>query len=199
MTARRSQPDRVQSWWGIAFIVILFVQGVMVSLPTRAASGQTIHNFYAAHSQLIVLQQLLGVLALIPFVLFALALGGPSRRPLMVAVGWLVAAELLTNFIPLVIVVTNPSADAAHGWTVAEDLADAVLFIAIAIFAVAATSGEGSWVCILGWLVAAIVLARAALSLLGIAALDAIAPLAFVALILVLSIRLLLGSRPPAN
>jgi hypothetical protein len=196
MTARRSQPDRVQSWWGIAFIVILFVQGVMVSLPTRAASGQTIHNFYAAHSQLIVLQQLLGVLALIPFVLFALALGGPSRRPLMVAVGWLVAAEFLTNLIPLVIVVTNPSADAAHGWTVAEDVADAALFVTIAIFALASTLGETSWVRGLGWLAAAIAVVRVAASPFGIAALDAVAPLAFVALVLVLSIRLLLGSRP---
>jgi hypothetical protein len=197
MTSGRSQPERAQGWWGIAFVVILFVQGVMISLPTHAESGQTIRNFYAAHSQLIVLQQLLGVLALIPFVLFALALGAPSRRPLMVAVGWFVAAEVLTNFIPLVIVVTNPSADAAHAWTIAEDVADAALFVAIAIFALATTLGETSWVRALGWLAAAVSLARAALSPLGIAALDAIAPLVFVALVLVLSIRLLLGSRPP--
>jgi hypothetical protein len=196
MTAGRSQPARPQGWWGIAFVVILFMQAVMVSLPTHAESGQTIQNFYAAHSQLILLQQLLGVLGLIPFVLFALALGAGSRRPLMVAVGWLVVAEVLSNFIPLVIVVTNPSAAAAHGWTVAEDVADAALFVAIAIFALASTLGETSWVRALGWLGAAIAVARVAASPFGIAALDAVAPLAFVALVLVLSIRLLLGSRP---
>ena len=166
----------------------------MVSLPTAAQTGDHIKAFYAAHAQLIVAQQLLGVVTLLPFVLFGLALGAGHRRWLMLAVVLLVIAELFTNIIPVTLLLTNASADSAHGFTVVEDLADAALFVTIAIFTLVATSGEPGWVRGLGWVVAGLSVFRAVLSPLGAAALDALAPLAFLIIVVILSVRLMRGS-----
>ena len=89
---------------------------------------------------------------------------------------------------------TNASADSAHGFTVVEDLADAALFVTIAIFTLVATSGEPGWVRGLGWVVAGLSVFRAVLSPFGVAALDALAPLAFLIIVVILSVRLMRGS-----
>jgi hypothetical protein len=76
-----------------------------------------------------------------------------------------------------------------------EDLADAALFATIAFFSAATALVERSWVRIAGLLVAALTLLRGFAGPLGVNALDAVAPLAFVAYVLVLSVRLIAGDR----
>jgi hypothetical protein len=181
--------------WGLIAVVLLLASAVMVSLPTAAAGGARIAAFYAAHGQLIVIQQVIGVVAVAAFVLFALSLR-PNRwlRPTLWA---FVVLELVTNIIPVVIVVAAGSPDSAQTWTRAEDIADALFSISIALFVAAATLGEALWVRIAGYAVAAVNVLRGVGDPLGITALDAIAPLAFVAFMVVFCAKLLV--RPHSS
>src|SRR2546423_10922830 len=116
-------------WWGIAFVVTLFVAGAMVSLPTARQAGRTIAAFYAAHTGVILVQQVLGVITLAFLLAFALALGARRRRWLPVATVLPVISALVTNVVPVILALTNPEPDRAHPWTVIEDLAGQPLFI----------------------------------------------------------------------
>src|ERR1700730_16343975 len=77
-------------WWGIAFVLAIVVVVAGVSLPTAASSGEHIRAFYAAHAQLIIVQQILEILALVLFVGFVVAL---QRR--LGGGRWLLAAAAL--------------------------------------------------------------------------------------------------------
>jgi len=178
-----SATSRRGGWWGIAFVVTLFVSGAMVSLPTARQTGRAIAAFYAAHTGVILVQQVLGVVTLAFFLAFAMALGARRRRALLVGT--------------VILALTNPEPDGAHAWTVIEDLADEALFISIAVFSAAATVAEVGWVRAVGLVVAAISLLRVVLTLVGVAALDALAPIAFLVLILILSVRILMGLSKP--
>src|SRR5438067_3208489 len=193
-----SATSRRGGWWGIAFVVTLFVAGAMVSLPTGRQTGRAIAAFYAAHTGVILVQQVLGVVTLAFFLAFALALGARRRRWLLVGTVLLAISELVTNIIPVILALTNPEPDGAHAWTVIEDLADGALFVSIAVFSVAATIDEVGWVRAVGLVVAAIYLLRVGLTLFGVAALDALAPIAFLILILIVSVRILMGRSKPA-
>src|SRR5262249_22967527 len=115
--------------------------------------------------------------------------------------GWLfraalvvAAAELLTNVLPMVLTtMADPSPATAHALTVAEDFADALLFIAIAFFSFVAALDEQSWVRIFGLVVGGLCGVRAFASPLGMTALDAVAPIAFLLFVLVLSVRMLIN------
>jgi hypothetical protein len=186
--------SRAAGGWGIVFVVLLLVSAAMVSLPTAAEKGDRIAAFYAAHGQLIVLQQIVGLIALAAFIAFALSL--QANRWLRPALLVFVLSELVTNLVPLVIVATRPSADAGHSLTFVEDVADSALFISVALFVSAATLVEPLWLRLGGYLVAAACVFRAVASPFGVTALDQFAPLLFVAFVLVLSVKLLI--RPAA-
>ena len=192
-----SVTSRRGGWWGIAFVVTLFVSGAMVSLPTARQTGRAIAAFYAAHTGVILVQQVLGVVTLAFFLAFAMALGARRRRALLAGTVLLAMSELVTNIVPVILALTTPEPDGAHAWTVIEDLADEALFISIAVFSVAATIDEIWWVRLAGLLVAAISLVRVVLTAFGLAALDALAPIAFLILILILSVRMLMGLSKP--
>jgi len=192
-----SATSRRGGWWGIAFVVTLFVSGAMVSLPTARQTGRAIAAFYAAHTGVILVQQVLGVVTLAFFLAFALALGARRRGWLLVGTVLLAMSELVTNIVPIILALTTPGPDGAHAWTVIEDLADEALFISIAVFSVAATIDVIGWVRLAGLLVAAISLVRVVLTAFGLAALDALAPIAFLILILILSVRILMGLSKP--
>ena len=192
-----SATSRRGGWWGIAFVVTLSVSGAMVSLPTARQTGRAIAAFYAAHTGIILVQQVLGVVTLAFFLAFAMALGVQRRRALLVGTVLLAMSELVTNIVPVILALTTPEPDGAHAWTVIEDLADEALFISIAVFSVAATIDVIGWVRLAGLLVAAISLVRVVLTAFGLAALDALAPIAFLILILILSVRILRGLSKP--
>jgi hypothetical protein len=191
-------------WWGIAFVASLFVVAAMVSPPSAAQGGARIAAFYAAHRPVIVAQQVAGALALVPFFGFAAALDRRARARSGGARNWLIPAGLLlgvaqvaTNLPALALAaLADPAPATAHALALAEDLADAALFGTIAAFALAAPPTEPRWVRLAGLAVAALTLARAVASPLGVAALDNAAPLAFLAFVLLLSVRLLVADRP---
>ena len=195
MSAARS--SRRGGWWGVAFVVTLAVSAGMVSLPTSAQSGAQIAGFYRAHAAVILVQQVLGVLSVVFFLLFAVALGASRRRWLLVGTVLVAITELATNVLPVVLALSNPTPDGAYALTVAEDLADAALFASVAVFSVAATIDQVAWVQVTGLVVAALAVIRAAATPFAITALDLVAPLAFIALILILSVRLLIGKPSP--
>jgi hypothetical protein len=196
-----AEPRRRDGWWGIAFCVGLLVESVLVSLPTAAASGDHIRAFYEAHAPAIVAQQVLGVLLLVPLLVFVLALARRARdgRLLLAGGALLAAAQVATAVPPMIIALSDPSPEVAHALTVVEDLADAALFVAIAIVSAAAGLAAGSRVRLLCYAVAALALARAVASTLGVAALDVWAPIAFLALVVVLSVRMLVSDRRAAG
>ena len=195
MAAARS--SRRGGWWGVAFVVTLAVSAGMVSLPTSTQSGALIAGFYRAHAAVILVQQVLGVLSLVFFLAFARALGAGRRRWLLVGTVLVAVTEIATNVLPAVLALSNPAPDGAYALTVVEDLADAALFASIAVFSIAATIDQVAWVQVAGLVVAALSVIRAAASPFAVTALDVLAPLAFLVLILILSVRLLIGTRSP--
>jgi len=195
MAAARS--SRRGGWWGVAFVVTLAVSAGMVSLPTSTQSGALIAGFYRAHAAVILVQQVLGVLSLVSFLAFARALGAGRRRWLLVGTVLVGITEIATNVVPVVLALSNPAPDGAYALTVVEDLADAALFASVAVFSVAATIDQVAWVQVAGLLVAALSVIRAAASPFAVTALDVLAPLAFLVLILILSVRLLIGTASP--
>ena len=194
---------RKGAWWGVAFVILLLVSAAMVSLPTAAERGDRITAFYKAHQQVIVWQQIIGTLALLPFLAFAAALSrwarmdGRRNRWLMPAAGLVALATLATSLVPLAMaLMPNLSPDLAHQLTVVEDLADSVLFASLAGFVLATSTGAPVWVRALAVLVAIASLARAALSPFGVTVLDIAAPLAVLGFIVLLSGRLLFSPSP---
>ena len=189
------QPGRRGGWWGIAFVVVLLVSAGMISLPTAFSAGQSIVDFYSAHRQIIVWQQIVGAMALVPLLAFVASIRQRGRW-LLPASALFVAAELVTNLVPLAIALMSPSAEVARTLTQVEDLADAALFVAIALFALAATTVETTWVRALAAAVALVSVARAVAGPLGLTALDVVAPVAFIAFVILLSVRMLSGLGP---
>ena len=191
---------RKGAWWGVAFVILLFVSAAMVSLPTAAEPGDRIAAFYNAHQQVIVWQQIVGTLALLPFLAFAAALSrwarmdGRRNRWLMPAAGLVALTTVATSLVPLAMAfMPDLSPDLSHQLTIFEDLADSVLFASLAGFVLATSTGAPVWVRALAVLVAIASLARAVLSPFGVTVLDVAAPPAVLAFLLLMSGRLLFG------
>jgi hypothetical protein len=202
--ARARGPVRGRGgWWGIVFVVGLLVVSALADLPTPAQSGERITAFYAAHRQVIIVQQVAGALLLLPFFGFAVALDRHTRtgrgergRWIIPAALLLAAAELATNLPPLVLaLLARPAPATAHTLTLLADLADVALFVTIAFFALVAGLTGPMWVRLAGLAVAAVALVRAFASPLGVTVLDAVAPIAFLLFVLVLSVRLVAAGR----
>src|SRR2546430_14967287 len=91
--------SRAAGGWGIVFVVLLLVSAAMVSVPTAAETGDRIGSFYRAHTSLIVVQQLVGMVALVAFIAFGLSL--PANRWLRPALWVFVAGSLVSHCVPL--------------------------------------------------------------------------------------------------
>jgi hypothetical protein len=190
-------------WWGILFSVGLLIEASIVSVPTAAQSGEEVQAFYAAHREIIIIQQLVAVALLVPLLAFARTLDRRSRGGDRQSVGWIMiaawcvaGAELATSALPLLLaVLTDVTTAAAHGLAFANDLADDALFASIALFSVVATPTAWTWLRRAGVLVGTVTLARAVAGLFGVTALDAAAPIAFLAFVLALSAQTILLDR----
>jgi len=177
---------RAAGGWGIAFVVLLLVSSALASLPTAADSAAAIAAFYRDHASIVVVQQVVGVVALVPLVLFGISL--PPNRWLKPALFLLVGVELVTQIVPLLILASPGSAQAL---TSVEDLADAVLFVTVALFVLAATLGQPRWMRVGAYVVAAACLLRAV----GVSVFALAAPLLFLALILIMCVWMLVKGR----
>ncbi|MDP9329088.1 MAG: hypothetical protein M3P11_00325 [Actinomycetota bacterium] len=201
MSAGSRAASSRQGWWGIAFAVLLLIGAGMVSVPTADDPAAKIVAFYQAHTSIVLVAEVVGILALVPLVLFIRALAqrssdaAHSRRLMGVAV-LVVVTELATNVPPVVLALaSNPSPSSAHAWTFAVDLADATLFAALGLLALLAIRQQMGWFRWFGIGVAALCFAQAVGSPLGLTALDAIAPSAFLLFVAALS-AWMLRTRP---
>jgi len=167
-------------------VVLLLVSSAMASLPTGADSAATISAFYRDHASIVVVQQVVGAVALVPLVLFGISL--PPNRWLKPALFLLVAVELVTQIVPLLILASPGSAQAL---TSVEDLADAVLFVTVALFVLAATLGQPRWLRAGAYVVAAACLLRTV----GVSVFALAAPILFLALILIMCVWMLVKGR----
>ena len=168
-------------------------------------ADSTVREFYTAHAGVIIAAQVISLLASATFVLFTLTLrqrGSERRAGLgrLEAAGLAVASASVLTVVPplwLSVVADSASSSGVHRLAVASDLVDVVLFLTIGAFGgVLAVAASATWFKGLSALVAVVAVARAVESLLGSQLLELVAPLAFVALIVVVSTLVLLR-RPP--
>lgn len=171
---------------GIVFTVLLFASAAITAVPTSADSDSTIRAFYRDDAAVVLIQQVVGAMALVPFAAFALSLR-PTRmlRPALVV---FVAVELVTNIVPLLILAVPDSARALTG---VEDFADDALFLATALFVVVAAAREPIWLRVVSYAVALVAAGRGV----GIGALGLAAPLLFIAFVLLMSVRQIVARR----
>jgi hypothetical protein len=186
-----------QGWWGIGFAGLLLISEAAVSLPRDDRSAAFVHVFYAEHRGPIVAAQVGQLLSILLFWQFARALTRrapvPSARPLLGTAGLVAAAAVATSVAVLVLaLVPGLTLGATGGWARATVLTDVVLSVAIAAFATAcAASAATTWLRLAAGAVAVLSLAEAALSLAQVTWLEAVAPLAFLLLVVALSVRML--------
>src|SRR5437879_9116520 len=178
----------------------------MADIPTLDTPIGRIQRFYANHGGIIVVAQVISIFASILFLVFAWALAGqldprtaPAIRRLR-ATGVLVGLASIATAIPpvLLALASAPSGATAHALTRVADLTDVFLFTAIPLFSL-----ELARDATIGWLkgaalaMVALSVVRAVLGVAQVTALDVVAPLAFLALVLAVSIGVLRGRLNP--
>ena len=201
LTAQRT--GRGATAWGFTFVALLLVSAGMASVPGGDDSVAKVRDFYTAHAGVIVTAQVVGLVAAAVFVLFARSVATspqiPDGAPWVRRCGYAVAAAAVVTVVPvlwLCAVAGDGSATMVHRLAQASDLVDVVLFAAIAAFAASvAMVTELTWLRWLAWVVGALALVRAVLLAGGSGALDLVAPLAFIALVLALSLAVLIRPR----
>ena len=201
---RRSGAGRAAGGWGLAFTVLLLLSAGMASVPGGSDSDSTVRDFYTAHAGVVIAAQVMSLLASGAFALFTLTLrqqGSEHRRlgPLEAAGLAVAAASVLTVVPPLWLSVVADTASnrAVHRLAMASDLVDVVLFLTIGAFAgMLAAAAPATWFTGVSALVALLAVARAIESLLGSELLELAAPMAFVALVVLVSTLVLLRRSP---
>lgn len=196
-----------RGWWGVGFVVLLLASQSAVALPETSRSSSAIAAYYEDHHVAITLAQVGRLVASYFFFRFSVALyrgsggrnadPGASARLVSVAGVGVVAASVVTTVPALVLalVLSLPLSlplRATRAVAAAGDLTDVLLFVAIAVFAMAVGTGPNPRaVRVFGLVVALLAAGRAALGLAHVSSLDAVAPVAFLAFVLVLSVRLM--------
>lgn len=195
---------RVSGWWGLTFLVLLLLSAGMASVPQATDSPAFVRHFYTAHTSVIVVSQIVSLAASAAFVPFVLTLRDgrgprPSGAALEVA-GLVVAGASVLTVVPVVwlVAVADAGSDAdLHGLTVAGDLTDVLLFLAITVWSAALVRASTTAAFrVLAAVVGALCLARAAFLLARSSLLEVVGPTAFLVLVLVLSALVLLRRTP---
>jgi hypothetical protein len=199
--------SRAAGGWGWAFTMLLLISAGMASVPGGSDADSTVREFYTAHAGVVITAQVISLVASATFVLFTLTLrprGSERRTGLgrLEAAGLAVAAASVLTVVPplwLCVVADSASSSGVHRLAVASDLVDVVLFLTIGAFGgVLAAGASATWFKGIAAFVAVLAVARAVESLLGSQLLELAAPLAFVALVVLVSTLVLLRRSPVA-
>jgi len=203
------KPDRLAGALAAGFVVLLLATELVLTLPDEADSPVVVANFYATHTNFIIILQVLGLVA-------AALLGGYAWRlrsvdGVVAATGMIMAGcAAVPGLITLLIaIVADPDHPAAAGrWNALEPRGDDLLFVGIVVFAGAVAVRLGRRLPALGvlaGLVALSCLARLLLELAGSSrgVMDAVGPLLFVVLIATMAVLSFLGilgvAHPPVS
>lgn len=191
---RQTTSDRSTAHLGLAFVLLLLVSAGMVTVPGGEDRVAFVRDFYGDHGAVVVIAQVIGLLATVALIGFA---RGLQRSDLVRGAPWVLvsgcavaAASVLTAVPPLVLaaVATSSRAGTVSALATASDLADVALFTVIAAFALAvAATVTITWVRAVSAVVALLTGTRAVLLLAGSSALELVAPVAFIVLVLCLA------------
>jgi hypothetical protein len=182
---------RAVTCWGVGFLVALLVSAGMASVPTGNDTASVVRSFYVDHGMVVLVAQMIGLVAAGAFVMFSLQLAAAAqadvRRRLQVTGAAVTTGAVLTAVPPLWLVMTAADATATslHDWARASDLTDVVLFLAVAAFAPAVAVATASWIRPAAAVIGATCVVRAALLATGTDALELLAPLAFMVLVVI--------------
>ena len=200
-----SGASRVAGVWGWTFTLLLLLSAGMTSVPGGSDADSAVRAFYTAHAGVVITAQVIGLAASAAFAMFALTVRKrdsalTERLERLEVAGLAVAVASVLTVVPplwLTVVADSASSTAVHRLAVASDLVDVVLFLTIGAFGgVLAAAASAAWFRVLSALVSVLATARAVSLLLGSEWLELVAPLAFIALVVVTSMLLLLR-RPP--
>ena len=189
--------NRHDGWWFIVFVVLVLVSAATVSLPGSDRSPDTIRAFYAAHRTAITATQVAGLVATGVLLMVVRALLGwvGGGRPLVVT-GALVALANVGTVVPVLWLAYGTRGSTTTALARWGDWTDDLLFIVIGLFAgVLSTAAPGRALRIGCALVAVLCTVRGVGAVLGLTALDVVAPLAFLVLMVWLGFARL-RSRP---
>ena len=198
-----SRPVRrgTDGWWFVGFVVLVLIGSALVSLPDSADPPAKISAFYDAHRTAVVVTQLFGLAGSV-VLLRVLALlrseGGPGGRALTSA-GLLVVITNVLTAVPILVLAlaTGLGPDGTSSAAKWADVADDALFGAIALFAGAlAVRFRLGWLRISAGIVAVLCAVRGLGGPLGLTAVDVVAPLGFLLLMLAIGTRLLARPGP---
>ena len=183
-----------QTRTGGIFVLLLLVSAGMASVPDGGDVVTRVRAFYAAHTGVVLVAQVVGLAAAVVFALFARALSASAPQRGSAGLrrwGYAVAVAAAVTVLPvlaLCAVAAHASRRTVHGLAVAGDWTDVLLFAAIAGFCIAvARTSPRTGLRTLAAVVAALAAARAVLLGVGATRLELVAPLAFVVLVLTLS------------
>ena len=188
--------DRSGGFFGLAFIVLLFLSEAAVSLPDLDASDRHVADFYADHRAVVIGMQLVGFVAAGLLALFALRLRAVDRASGYTLLG-VAGVALLPGLVTVALALVADPARAVTAGRLndAAGVADDLLFLAISGFAATVWAARHAYHPALRWFAAAVSLCCLARAVLGFAQLqgwlDVAAPFAFLALIAALSVHLL--------
>ena len=199
-------------WLGIAFGVLLFASAAMLSAPGADSPASEISTYFADNRAVVLASQAIVLAAAVFFLAFALrfalaATPGPAEPDkwrLVWSSGVLVFAAAVVTALPVIALALTSDANAANASTHTlaqfEDGTDAALFLTITLFlAAVATQGTKAppWLRAGAAIGALVAIARSVAGLLHVTTvLDAVAPLAFIAVVLGASVWMLRPGPP---
>ena len=180
MVARRD------GWWGVAFVLGVVIAAGAASLPASSSTPARIAAFYQQHAAAVIVTQLVGLAAAVAFVMYLRTVLAGARSRMVQATGGLVVLAQLLTAAPVLALAVIRSAEPVTWTRLTElsELADDVLFVAIALFcAELAWTATEPWLRVLVGAVAALALARGVEASLGGGVLDPVAPSVFLLLV----------------
>jgi hypothetical protein len=173
---------------------MLLVSAGMVTVPGGRNGVAFVRAFYEDNRSVIVVAQVIGLVAAVAFLVFARGLQNRDwvgRAPWVFVCGsGVTVAALLAGVPPLLLcLLARPgTAGSISTLATASDLVDVVLFAATAAFAVSVTAAvESYWLRAVAAVAAIMSGVRAVMVLTGGDALEVLAPMVFIVLILCLS------------
>ena len=177
-------------WWFIAFVVLVFIGAAVVSLPASDQPPDVIHAFYAAHRVSVTVTQVAGLVAAAVLIVVIRALlrwvGG--GWPLVVT-GALVALANVGTAVPVLWLAYGTGGSATTSLARWGDWTDDILFLVIGLFAaVLSTVAPGRALRIACVLTAVLCTVRGVGGVFGLTALNVVAPVTFLAMMVWLGV-----------
>jgi hypothetical protein len=177
-------------WWFIAFTVLVFIGAAVVSLPASDQPPEVIHPFYSTHRVSITITQVAGLAAAAVLIVVITALlrwvGG---GPLLVVTGMLVVLANVGTTVPVLWLAYGTAGTATTSLARWGDWTDDILFLVIGLFAaVLSTVAPGRVLRIVCLLTAVLCTVRGIGGALGLTALNVVAPVTFLAMMVWLGV-----------